>query len=65
MKAVVEYYCGAIIEETFPKVILYYCIPAEDLLPQRKHTRSRDEDKSYSTTGKLYPNLYTYFTGVK
>jgi hypothetical protein len=29
----VESSCGEIIEETFPRV---HCIPAEDLLPQRK-----------------------------
>jgi hypothetical protein len=29
-----------------------HCIPAEDLLPQRKHIDSWDEDKAYSTPGK-------------
>jgi hypothetical protein len=32
-----------------------HCIPAEDLLPKRKHTRSWDEEKeekAYSTPGK-------------
>ncbi len=45
-----------------------HCIPAEDLLPQRKHIDSWDEDKAYSTPGKWYHTvlkLCTYFSGVK
>ncbi len=45
-----------------------HCITAEDLLPQRKHTGSWDEDKAYSTPGKYYPTLLelcTYFFRVK
>jgi hypothetical protein len=47
---------------------IMHCIPAEDLLPQRKHKGSWDEDKAYSTPGKYYPTLLelcTYFFRVK
>ncbi len=44
-----------------------HCIPAEDLLPQRKLTRSWDEDKAYLTPEKYVHNfskVWYYFLGV-
>jgi hypothetical protein len=54
--------------QTGPNIHLLHCIPAEDLLLQRKHIGSWRGDKAYSTLEKLYTTLESivhYFPGVK